>query len=133
MAKYTAEITNKDIIDGELVIQIRYTGNDGTIIQDSARTRETEDDNWAKKIIARKIKSLEKLPDFVDTIFLGEVDTTEEPIVKTKTTKEQWLEDYNYYSRLFDLYRKDIIKENNKKLVDLRQKLKDNFDINYID
>ena len=133
MAKYTAEITNKDIIDGELVIQIRYTGDDGTIIQDSARTRDTQDEDWAKNLIKRKIKSLEKLPTFVDTISLGEVDTTEEPIVKTKTPKEEWLEDYAYYSRLFDLYRKDIIKDTNKKLNDLRQKLKDNFDINYID
>ena len=39
MAKYTAEITNKDLIDGELILQIRYIGDDGSIVQDSARTR----------------------------------------------------------------------------------------------
>jgi len=132
--KYTAEITNKDIIDGELVIQIRYTGDDGTIVQDSARTRDVQDEDWAKSLIARKIKSLEELPNFVDTIFLGAADlTNKEPVLKTKTLKEEWLEEYRYYSRMFDLYRKGIIKEDNKKLVDLRQTLIDTFDINYID
>jgi len=132
--KYTAEITNKDIIDGELVIQIRYTGDDGTIVQDSARTRDVQDEDWAKSLIARKIKSLEELPNFVDTIFLGAADlTNKEPVLKTNTLKEEWLEEYRYYSRMFDLYRKGIIKEDNKKLVDLRQTLIDTFDINYID
>ena len=132
--KYTAEITNKDIIDGELVIQIRYTGDDGTILQDSARTKDIQDKDWVKKLITRKIKSLEKLPIFTGTISLGEVDLVEEEsVVKTKTSKEEWLEDYNYYSRIFDLFRKGIIKEDNKKLVYLRQKLKDTFNINYID
>lgn len=132
--KYTAEITNKDIIDGELVIQIRYTGDDGTILQDSARTRDIQDEDWAKSLIVQKIKSLEELPNFVDTIFLGAVDlTNKEPVLKTKTLKEKWLEEYRYYSKMFDLYRKGIIKKDNEKLVDLCQTLIDTFDINYID
>ncbi len=134
MAKYTAEITNKDFVDGELVLQIRYIGDDGTIFQDSARTKDVQDGDWAFDLIARKIKSLEELPDFVGTISLGAVDLTkDDPVVETKTLKEKWVEDYSTFSRVFDLYRKGIIKEDNKKLVDLRQKLKDTFDINYID
>lgn len=134
MAKFTAEITNKDVFDGELVLQIRYIGDDGTIVQDSARTRDTQDENWAKDLIARKIKSLEELPSFIETIPLGEVDLTkEEPVVPTKTPKELWLEDYYNYSRLFDLYRKGLIEENNKKLVDLRQSLKDTLNLDYLD
>lgn len=134
MAKYTAEITNKDVIDGELVLQIRYIGDDGTIIQDSARTRDTQDENWAKTLIARKIKSLEELPSFIDSISLGEVTLLEEDkVVKTKTPKEEYLEDYNNFSRLFSLYRQGIIEENDKKLIDLRQKLKDNLNLEYLD
>lgn len=34
MAKYTAEITEKNIFDGELVLQLRYIGDDGTIAYD---------------------------------------------------------------------------------------------------
>lgn len=134
MAKYTAEITNKDLIDGELILQLRYIGDDGTIIQDSARTRDIQDEGWAKNLIARKIKSLETLPDFKDTITLGEVDLTEEvPVVKIKTSKEEYLEDYQNFSKLFHLYRQGIIEENNQKLVDLRQKLKDNLNLEYLD
>lgn len=134
MAKYTAEITEKNIFDGELVLQLRYIGDDGTIVQDSARTRNTEDEDWIKTIIARKIESLEKLPDFVNTITLGEVVITkEDPVIPTKTPKEEWLEDYNTYSRIFDLFRKGIIEEDNQKLVDLRQKLKDNFSFEHLD
>lgn len=134
MAKFTAEITNKDLIDGELVLQIRYIGDDGTIVQDSARTRGAQDDNWATEIIARKIESLEKLPEFIDKITLGEVNIVkEEPVIKTKTPKEEWLEDYSTFSRLFNLYRQGIIEEDDKKLVDLRQKLKDGFNFEYLD
>jgi hypothetical protein len=131
---YTAEITNKDITNGELVIQIRYTGDDGTIIQDSARTRDTQDENWATDLIARKIKSLQELPAFIDSITLGEVTIVkDEPVEKTKTPREQWLEDYGNFSRLFDLYRKGIIEEDDKKLIDLRQKLKDRLNLEYLD
>lgn len=134
MAKYTAEITEKNIFDGELVLQLRYIGDDGTIVQDSARTRNTEDEDWIKTIIARKIESLEKLPDFVDTITLGEVVITkEEPVAKVKTSKEEYLEDYQNFSKLFHLYRQGIIEEDNKKLTDLRQKLKDNLNLEYLD
>lgn len=134
MAKYTAEITNKDVFDGELVLQIRYIGDDGTIVQDSARTRDTQDENWAKDLIARKIKSLEELPSFIESISLGEVSLVkEEPVAPIKTTKEEWLENYYNYSKLFDLYRKGLIEENNKKLVDLRQSLKDTLNLEYLD
>jgi hypothetical protein len=134
MAKFTAEITNKDLIDGELVLQIRYIGDDGTIIQDSARTRGAQDDNWATEIIARKIESLEKLPEFIDKITLGEVNIVKEiPTTPTKTSKEKWLEDYNTYSRIFDLFRKGIIEEDNTKFVAAKQKVKDNFNFEYLD
>lgn len=33
MAKYTAEITNKDLIDGELILQLRYIGDDGIVME----------------------------------------------------------------------------------------------------
>lgn len=134
MAKYTAEITNKDLIDGELILQLRYIGDDGTIIQDSARTRDIQDENWATNLIARKIKSLEELPTFIDTIQLGEVIISkEEPVTPTKTSREEWLEDYSNFGRLFNLYRQGIIEEDNKKLTDLRQKLKDGLNLEYLD
>ena len=134
MAKYTAEITNKDIVNGELIIQIRYTSDDGTIIQDSAKTRDTQYADWAKDLIARKIKSLEELPNFVDNIPLGAVSIVkEEPVVKVKSQKEEFLEDYYNFGKLFMLYRQGIIEENNKKLVDLRQKLIDNLNLEYLD
>lgn len=134
MAKFTAEITNKDLIDGELILQLRYIGDDGTIIQDSARTRDTQDEGWAKNLIARKIKSLEELPDFINTITLGEVAITkEEPGLKVKTSKEEYLEDYQNFSKLFHLYRQGIIEEDDKKLTDLRKKLKDNLNLEYLD
>ena len=134
MAKYTAEITNKDLIDGELVIQIRYTGDDGTIIQDSARTKGAQDEGWAEKIIAKKIADLENLPTFVDSITLGEVTLTEKaPIVVEATPKEQFMKDYQKFSKLFMLVRQGLLDSDNKEFTDLQQKLKDSLDLEYID
>lgn len=134
MAKYTAEITNKDLIDGELIIQIRYTGYDGTIIQDSARTKGAQEEGWAEKIIAQKIADLENLPTFVDSITLGEVTLTEKaPIVVEATPKEQFMKDYQKFSKLFMLVRQGLLDSDNKEFTDLQQKLKDSLDLEYID
>ena len=134
MTRFTAEITNKDLIDGELIIQIRYTGDDGTIIQDSARTKGAQDEGWAEKIIAKKIADLENLPTFVDSITLGEVTLTEKaPIVVEATPKEQFMKDYQKFSKLFMLVRQGLLDSDNKEFTDLQQKLKDSLDLEYID
>lgn len=134
MAKYTAEITNKDIIDGELILQLRYIGDDGTIIQDSARTRDTQDENWVTNLIAKKIASLEELPTFVDTIQLGEVNIVKDNLLieRIKLPREQYLEDLDQFSRLFMLVRYGIIDEDNNKVIELRHKLRDNLNLDYL-
>jgi len=134
MAKYTAEITNKDLIDGELIIQIRYTGDDGTIIQDSARTKGVQDEGWAEKIIAKKIADLENLPNFVDSITLGEVTLTEKvTVVEESTPKEQFMKDYAKFSKLFMLVRQGLLDIDNKEFTNLQQSLKDTLNLEYLD
>lgn len=135
MAKFKGEITNKDIVDGELILQLRYIGDDGTIIQDSARTTDTQDENWVTNLIARKIASLEELPTFVDTIPLGEVNIVKDNLLieKIKLPREQYLENLDQFSRLFMLVRYGIIDEDNNKVIELRHKLRDNLNLDYLD
>lgn len=134
--EFKAEITNKDIIDDRLVVQVRFRSEDGKrIVQDSYTTRGGQDADWLINNINRKLKELEELPAFVEAITLGEVELSKKDLIdeRVKTPKEEYLEDYHNFSKLFDLYRKGIIEENNKKLVDLRKKLKDNLDFEYLD
>jgi len=134
MTKFSAEITNKDLIDGELIIQIIYRGDDGSIIMDSARTKGAQDENWAEKIIAKKIADLENLPTFVDSITLGEVTLTEKaPTAVEATPKDQFLKDYQKFSKLFMLVRQGLLDIDNKEFTNLQQSLKDTFNLEYLD
>ena len=78
--KYTAEITNKDISDGLLTVQVRFTSEDGrVIVQDAPHTRSAQDPDWLINAIKRKAKELEGLDSFIETIPMGEIPTDTPP------------------------------------------------------
>jgi hypothetical protein len=134
--KYTAEVTNKDLFDGLLVVQVRYISEDGSkIIQDSYSTRSSQDDNWLQNNINRKLKELEELEVFVEKIPLGQVSLETPEVVDQvlNSAKEQYKEDLTKFNKMVQIIRQGIITADNSEFVELQQKLKDNFQSDYID
>jgi hypothetical protein len=142
--KWTGTITNKDIIDGELTIQIAYRSEDNRTLNDSATTRGGQDDLWATNIVARKVKELEELDNFITTIPIGEVkvetvvDNTVVSKVNSNTTvsnpmKETFRKDYNTYLKMIEAIRKNIMPETHKDFVAMKKKLTDNLKVEYLD
>lgn len=135
--KYTAEITNKDIIEGLLTLQLRYTSEDRSIIiQDSISTRSPQNDQWLKNEIKRKITELEGLDEFIQTIEIGDfsLEQTNTKSIKTiDIDKEQYQNDLNEFNTLVGIISKEIITSNHEYFVSLHEKLKTNFKIEYID
>lgn len=135
--KYTCEITNKDLFDGVLVVQARFTSEDGTkIVQDSFSTRSGQDENWLTDSIARKVKELEELDTFVETIPLGEVvlpTKTEEVITPPSSAKEEYKADLEKFNKMVQVLRQGFISQDNAEFLTLQQKLKDTFKSEYLD
>lgn len=142
--KWTGTITNKDIIDGQLIIQIAYRSEDNRTLNDSATTRGGQDDLWATNIVARKVRELEELDNFITTIPIGEVkvetvvDNTVVSKVNSNTTvvnpmKETFRKDYNTYLKMIEAIRKNIMTETNKDFVAMKKKLTDNLKVEYLD
>lgn len=134
--KYTAEVTNKDLFDGLLVVQVRYISEDGSkIIQDSYSTRSGQDDNWLQNNINRKLKELEELEVFVEKIPLGQI-SLEETVTESpspNSAKEEYKEDLAKFNKMVQIIRQGIITADNAEFIALQQKLKDNFQSDYID
>lgn len=137
--KYTAEITNKDLFDGLLVVQVRYISEDGSkIVQDSYSTRSAQDENWLQNNINRKIKELEELELFIEQIPLGEI-TVDTPLViqgektQAELDKEAYKVDLDKFNKLVQILRQGFITVDNEEFITLQQKLKDNFKSDYID
>lgn len=131
--KYTAEITERDILEGLLRVQVRFTSEDGTkIVQDYYETRSLQDQDWLINAINRKASELEGLDAFIDTIPIGKVTT--EPIITPATTaKDAYKADLLMFNKLVSILRSGFIEADNSDFVAVQQRLKDNFDSSYLD
>lgn len=132
MLRYTAKVTNKDIVRDMLTVQVEFRSEDDShIINDAFSTKGGQDENWLQDNIDRKCKELEQLSIFKDTISLGEVNLVEkaEP---TLTAKEEYRADLATFSTLAILLRNEVITSDNVEYVALKKKLQDNFNIEYI-
>jgi hypothetical protein len=132
--KYIAEITNKDIFDGVLVIQVRFTSEDGTkIVQDSFSTKSGQDPDWIKNAIKRKMKDLEGVEDLKSSIPVGVVDVETVVEAPTNTAKQRYAKDLEDFNKMVSVLRKGFIEADNAAFVALQTKLKNNFQPEYLD
>lgn len=132
--KYTAEITNKDIFDGLLVVQVRFTSEDGTnIVQDSFSTKSWQDDNWIKSAIKKKIDDLQGVENLKEIIPIGIIDLDAEVVPLPNAAKEEYAADLATFNKMITVLRKGFIETDNADFVALQTKLKDNFQPEYLD
>lgn len=131
--KYTSEITNKDISDGLLTVQVRFTSEDrSVIVQDAFSTRSPQDPDWLINAINRKATELEGLDAFIDTIPIGEVapDTT---TPTPATARDIYKADLALFNKLTNILRQGFIDADNADFVAVQDRLRVNFDSSYID
>ncbi len=132
--KYVAEITNKDIFDGVLVIQVRFTSKDGTkIVQDSFSTKSGQDSDWITKAIERKMRDLEGVEDLKENILIGVVDVETVVTPPTTTAKQEYAADLANFNKMVSVLRKGFIEADHAAFVALQTKLKNNFQPEYLD
>ena len=131
--KYTSEITNKDISDGLLTVQVRFTSEDrSVIVQDAFSTRSPQDPDWLMNAINRKALELEGLDAFIDTIPIGEV-TPDTPVFVPTTARDIYKADLALFNKLTNILRQGFIDADNADFVAVQDRLRVNFDSSYID
>lgn len=132
--KYTSEITNKDISDGLLTVQVRFTSEDrSVIVQDAFSTRSPQDPDWLINAINRKASELEGLDAFIETIPIGEVAGVIPAQPVEDTPRQAYEKDLQTFNKLVSILRQGFIEADNADFVAVQQRLKDNFDSSYID
>ena len=131
--KYTSEITNKDISDGLLTVQVRFTSEDrSVIVQDAFSTRSPQDPDWLMNAINRKASELEGLDAFIETIPIGEV-VADTPVVVPTTARDIYKADLALFNKLTNILRQGFIDADNADFVAVQDRLRVNFDSSYID
>jgi len=131
--KYTSEITNKDISDGLLTVQVRFTSEDrSVIVQDAFSTRSQQDPDWLINAINRKAGELEGLDAFIETIPLGEVEV-DTPVVVPTTARDIYKADLALFNKLTNILRQGFVDADNADFVAVQDRLRVNFDSSYID
>ena len=132
--KYTSEITNKDISDGLLTVQVRFTSEDrSVIVQDAFSTRSMQDPDWLINAINRKAAELEGLDAFIETIPMGEVTAATIPTPLPTTARDIYKADLALFNKLTGVLRLGFIEADNADFVAVQLRLRDNFDSSYID
>ena len=131
--KYTSEVTNKDISDGLLSVQVRFTSEDRkVIVQDAFHTRSAQDPDWLINAIKRKADELEGLDAFIETIPIGEIPT-DAPLPAPTTARDAYKADLDLFNKMVGVLRSGFIDADNAEFLAVQQRLRDNFDSSYID
>lgn len=136
---YTAEIIKRNIVDGNLKVVVRYTDDSvdpAVSFNDSFTTSQKQDDDWAVQKIKRKLKELNSLKPMLNKINLETqiVDDSVEPDLPIAPgTKMAYKKDLDDFQRMINAIAMGIIDKSNPDFLALKQKLKNNFSIEYID
>lgn len=126
--KFKAEITNKDVFEDLLRVQVRFTSEDGSVIIQDAYESKTPNTTWLQDKITNKIKQLEDFFIYIESIKLGVFEN--KSIEPTEVTI--FIENYNKYLKLKNLAALNIIADDNKDLIALQKTLATTYNAEYL-
>lgn len=130
---YTAEIISKEIIEGKIVVKVKFS-NGMTDIIDTFETTQGQSDNWPQQGIERKVKDLNGLSSLLTKVQIGLVDVPVPTPVEVEV--QQDYTDYKNDLALFDKYvsamSKGFTSQQEAGFIVLKQKLTDNFKPEYL-
>ncbi len=133
---YEAKIIEKYLDKGMLRVDVEYSlPETGIRFIDSINTSCAQDEQWIFTQIKNKIKDLDAILALKDSIVNDTIVTSEEAEEQSTelSAREQYKLDKENYEKMINAVSQGIIDKDNVALVALRQKLKDNFSIDYID
>lgn len=125
---WTATITSKIIVNGLLKVEVSYTDGTQTFL-DRYETRNPEA-TWLRDNVRRRIKDLDVVVPFYNTMPTGVYDPGSEVIVKTD--EEIYLNKLSKFRALQRMVDIGVITTANSVYVNTKHYLIDNYNIDYI-
>lgn len=132
---YKAIISDKEFKNGVLVVGVRF--EDGVNdFADSFQTNQSQPESWIEEQIKRRLAHLNALPALHDSIEVGQRIVLEEDEKKTGiilTDREQYQADLIQFEKFVSAIAKGFTTAETEEFKALKQKLTDNFKVEYID
>ena len=118
---YEAEITNKEILDGQIKIYVQYK-KDGKVVANRQYQNNQPTDKWLPRVVKDQIRKLEELD--TDESKVGDKIT---PQPETQTDRQKWYDLKREYAKKKELVDSGIFSAEEMALGTLRAKLKSDF------
>ena len=128
---WTAVVTNIDVTNGVLRIDVTYT--DGVaLVRDRIETRSGQSATWLTDTVKRRITELAGVDDLVANIPLGPVTIPKNP-PPSSTPRDQYIFKLNQFNAALNAMRMGLITEDAQVFSNLRTWLRTNFLPEYLD
>lgn len=133
---YTAKIFSKIIERDQLKVVVEFTNSDdNSSFKDSFTTNQTQGSDWIDNAIKAKLKHLNGIKTLIEDIEINKV-VTEEVVPQSAPpvgTKAAYKKDLDDLQKMINAISRGVMLKTNPDFLALKQKLKDNFSIDYID
>lgn len=129
---YTAEVLSKEIVNGLLKVEVRYTEGAVTFV-DRHETRQPQDLVWLNDLIKARLDALNGLATFAGTIPLGAFVPTTVVLPDPTDPREIYKAKLEKFEKLVAAIRKGLIAEDETNFAALKLWLKNNFQQSYWD
>lgn len=125
---YKASITHKKIVQGKLIVEVNFAGDNGDSFSDSFETTHEQNGFWIGEQIIRRLKDLNSLTGLTESINVGEFI---EPIVDLE--REEYKMKAQQYMAYMSIARNGFVNHDRPIIQELRIWLRENFKDNYLD
>lgn len=128
-------VQKKEDAKGQLTVGVEFTRDDGKVIREDYVTSQGQPDGWLEEQVSRKLKDLEA----VAAVVVPEVGTViQKPIVPTPepsgdAQRVAYAADIARYNQYLSAVRLGIKIDKVQDFIDLKQRLADNFQPDYLD
>ena len=129
---YTAEVLSKEIVNGLLKVEVRYTEGTTTFV-DRHETRQPQGMAWLNDLIKARLDALNGLATFAATIPLGAFVPTTVTLPDPTDPREIYKAKLAKFEKLVQAIRKGLIAEDETNFANLKLWLKNNFQPSYWD
>lgn len=135
---WTAKITDKSLSEGRLTVTVELS--DGVNkYGERFVVSNAQGPAWLKNAINEKIRILDQLSDYEQSLELGDIDLTPEPQLeppkpsKEDSDRSEWLQNYQKLQRYEKLVDEKLMQSDATELTELQAKVKADFKPEYAD
>ena len=135
---YRAKIEHSHIKEGLLRVTVLFYSDQAADFIEIFETNQTQSDGWIEEHIQRKLAHINSLPDMLNDIEHGkEISMNELPahliIPEISAEKSDYKKDLDIFHKMVQVAQERLLSRDDANFIALRDKLKANFKMEYLD